>query len=1177
MRKLAVRASILLAAVGIAALGLFGAYGYGRDYYLHRGFAAVVPLPRAGTGRLLAVNHYSTALHRRADYMVYLPPGYSTHRRYPVYYLLHGMPGQPKVFVDIANMDVRLDNQLALGRARPTILVYPDGRIGGSVFSDSEWANTPSGAYESYVIEVMHNVDQRFATIARRQDRIIAGFSSGAYGAINIALHHLPDFANVQTWSGYFTQTRTGVFAQASRATLTYNSPIDHVAHLARALARFPLRVYMFVGRDDGSSGQQLPMARALRAAGAEVNTRFYPGGHDWSVWYPRLNQMLDLASQDAAHPPSPVAASGLRLASASPAQLVSPHRHHRSLRLVSALLLALISAALINIGFVLQHRGHARARARGRGAVASGFREPTWLLGQAVGWVGFGGQILAVALAPLTLVQAFSAGSLALSVPLAARMFGRRVCAPQLAAIALIAVCLVSLPVGFGGGHGHLHAGLLIAFALLAMMAGGVVAPRGGTAALAVTAGALYGAADAAIKAASIGVRFQGTGVLTGWTLTAGLCTLGGFLAFQAALREGDEVQPLTLMNAFTALAAVALGMAAFGEPLGATPAATALHGLAIVLVLACVRPLASAQQRLAEGAPLPDSRPAPRPRAQFKLPGRPHPGAALRVPHPRAALRVLGGSALSIAALLICSVTVLGLLYTLRQLGWLGAGPRVSDALPLLQLASFDAQPLARVLVAALLAGAVLGVALIRVERRRRVILVAVVALLVMLVGSDASYALARNLRLNHVLLNRPPPLGPCLEAILLAAASALPGPIARVRLPAIVPGLRDRRILAPVLAGGIAAILAGALLLPSGHARAQLRTRPVTRTGPSNVRVAATTGRLVTISFYSQALHRMSDYLIYLPADYSPARRLPVFYMLHGMPGRPLAFTVNAHVEAKLEELIRQRRASPMILVFPDGRIGGNTQTDSEWANTRSGSFESYILDVVHDVDSRFATLPYRQYRAIAGLSAGAYGAANVGLHQVALFGLIQVWSGYFIQTRTGVFSHATRAHLEYNSPLDYAPAMKRALASYPLRLFLYSGSHDSDRRQVAPMAAALATAGADVQYAIYPGGHNWDLWASRIDPMLIMASGYFATAATASPRPGAAPHADRYPRPALAVSSCRPRAGRPSLQLGSLSAVPPRRRRGDTSSAQRAAHPGVAPAVTQRGNTCAAPAG
>lgn len=245
-------------------------------------------------------------------------------------------------------------------------------------------------------------------------------------------------------------------------------------------------------------------------------------------------------------------------------------------------------------------------------------------------------------------------------------------------------------------------------------------------------------------------------------------------------------------------------------------------------------------------------------------------------------------------------------------------------------------------------------------------------------------------------------------------------------------------------------------------------------------------------------------MTDYLVYLPAHYSPARRLPVFYMLHGMPGRPLAFTVNAHVEAKLEELIRRRRASPMILVFPDGRIGGNAQTDSEWANTRAGSFESYIVNVVHAVDSRFATLPYRQDRAIAGLSAGAYGAINVGLHRVALFGMIQVWSGYFIQTRTGVFSHATRAQLEYNSPLDYVRNIKHVLARYPLRVFLYVGSHDPDRHQIAPMSAALTTAGADVHHATYPGGHDWNLWTSRIDQMLIMASRYFAPADTASPR-------------------------------------------------------------------------
>ena len=137
--------SAAAAAIAFSIVGLAGAYGYGQDYSQHRGFASLVQLPRAGTGRLLKVTFASAALGRRADYMVYLPPGYSPRHRYPVDYLLHGMPGQPRVFVTIANLDVRLDNQLSLGHMRPMILVYPDGRIGQSTFSDSEWANTAVG------------------------------------------------------------------------------------------------------------------------------------------------------------------------------------------------------------------------------------------------------------------------------------------------------------------------------------------------------------------------------------------------------------------------------------------------------------------------------------------------------------------------------------------------------------------------------------------------------------------------------------------------------------------------------------------------------------------------------------------------------------------------------------------------------------------------------------------------------------------------------------------------------------------------------------------------------------------------------------------------------------------------------------------------------------------------
>ena len=831
MRRLAVQLGAVGFAVAIVAVGLAGAYGYGQDYNLHRGFSTLVQLRRAGTGRLEEVHFYSPALHRRAEYLAYLPPRYSARRRYPVYYLLHGAPGKPRVFVDIANMDVRLDNQLSLGHLRPMILVYPDGRIGGSTFSDSEWANTPSGDFEGYVIEVMHNVDQRFATIARRQDRVIAGFSAGAYGAMNIALHHLSDFANVQSWSGYFTQTRTGVFARAGGATLGYNSPLDYIGRLRQRLASDPLRVYMFVGRGDGSSAQQLLMARALLAAGAQVEYRFYPGGHDWSVWYPRLNQMLDLASADIGRPPTRASAGIPRIKLPTAGYLVRhDRRHYSELGLIAALLLALVSAALINLGFVLQHRGHDRARQQSRGGLASGFREPAWLLGQATGWIGFGGQVVAVALAPLTLVQAFSAGSLALSVPLAARVVGHRVARQQLIPIGLIALSLVSLPLGFGSIHGHLRPGLLIAPALVVMLVGGLLIPRGGAAALAVTAGAFYGGADGAIKAASIGLRFHGAGIFTGWTALAALCTLDGFLAFQAALRRGDAVGPVSLMNAFTALAAIALGIVAFGEPLGSSPAVVLLHAAAIVVVLACVRPLTGAQQRLVDHAT--DAGPGAAPltssgrRRRATVPSRAH------------ARWVIGG-AMGALGLIVSSLTALGLLYELRQSGMFALGPRVSDALPLLQLAGFDAQPLARVLAATLTSGFILGLVLIRIDRQRRVVIIGACGLLLMLIGSDASYALARNLRFDQVLLNHAPGLGPWLEAVLLTVGSALPGPNGRVRLPALQRRLADRQVLAPALAGALGAVCALVVLAPSGHARAQLSARGP-RPTPANITV-------------------------------------------------------------------------------------------------------------------------------------------------------------------------------------------------------------------------------------------------------------------------------------------------------------------------------------------------
>jgi enterochelin esterase-like enzyme len=68
------------------------------------------------------------------------------------------------------------------------------------------------------VLDVMRDVDYRFATIRARRERVIAGFSAGADRATNIALHNLGVFTNLQAWPGYYLETRTACSGRNSDA-----------------------------------------------------------------------------------------------------------------------------------------------------------------------------------------------------------------------------------------------------------------------------------------------------------------------------------------------------------------------------------------------------------------------------------------------------------------------------------------------------------------------------------------------------------------------------------------------------------------------------------------------------------------------------------------------------------------------------------------------------------------------------------------------------------------------------------------------------------------------------------------------------------------------------------------------------------------------------------------------
>jgi hypothetical protein len=116
------------------------------------------------------------------------------------------------------------------------------------------------------------------------------------------------------------------------------------------------------------------------------------------------------------------------------------------------------------------------------------------------------------------------------------------------------------------------------------------------------------------------------------------------------------------------------------------------------------------------------------------------------------------------------------MGWLDVLRGLGWLAVGPSVGDALPLLQLATFDVQPLLRVLFAWVLAGALAGIGLAPIRPWRRGVLALVLGLALLLLASQAAYALARNLPLATLLWHRRPGAGPIVEACAFALGAVI-----------------------------------------------------------------------------------------------------------------------------------------------------------------------------------------------------------------------------------------------------------------------------------------------------------------------------------------------------------------------------------------------------------------
>jgi enterochelin esterase family protein len=214
---------------------------------------------------------------------IYTPPGYEKdNTSYPVLYLMHGNADHETSWVTNARMNDILDNLIAEGKAKPMIVVMPQG---GSPTANQVMTSDPSK--DPFVTEMMADiipwVDRHFRTIANADHRAMAGLSMGGIQTLNTALNNLSAFHYVGVFSsGWFTQQDRQWFYDHKKAV---------IASLNKELKVFD---WGWGGVDFAKPGA-VEITSYLRSQGVTLTTTENQGGHDWRVWREDLHRFVPL------------------------------------------------------------------------------------------------------------------------------------------------------------------------------------------------------------------------------------------------------------------------------------------------------------------------------------------------------------------------------------------------------------------------------------------------------------------------------------------------------------------------------------------------------------------------------------------------------------------------------------------------------------------------------------------------------------------------------------------------------------------------------------------------------------------------------------------------------------------------------------------------------------------
>lgn len=256
-------------------------------------FYKVNPVPHGTVSR---VWYDSPALGLERRMTVYTPAGYETGgKRYPVLYLLHGMGGDEEAWISLGRTAQILDNLIAQGKAKPMIVVMPNGNASqeaapgessrGMVPPTMQLPKTMEGSYEQAFPEIVKFIDKNYRTIKSKSGRAIAGLSMGGFHSLHISKQY-PDMFNY-----------VGLFSAAIMPNKEVSSPIyeNMEGKLKVQFDKNPALYWIAIGKTDFLYKANEEYRKLLDEKGYKYTYYESDEGHIWRNWRIYLTEFVPM------------------------------------------------------------------------------------------------------------------------------------------------------------------------------------------------------------------------------------------------------------------------------------------------------------------------------------------------------------------------------------------------------------------------------------------------------------------------------------------------------------------------------------------------------------------------------------------------------------------------------------------------------------------------------------------------------------------------------------------------------------------------------------------------------------------------------------------------------------------------------------------------------------------